>query len=104
MASHLASTQVEENEMNDPHRPATPAGSPTLQPQHSPQIPRPQTAHPTLQPPSQQTLRPQVGLGGVQPPRPVVAPPKPVADEPIALDEELAELDEAPKPNAPVSK
>ena len=94
--------------MNDPHRPTSPAGSPTLQPQHSPQIPRPQTAHPTIQPPSQQTLRPQVGLGGVQPPRPVVAPPKPpqpAADDPIAMDEELAELDEAPKPAGnPVSK
>lgn len=89
--------------MNDPHRPTSPTGSPTLQPQHPPQIPRPQTAHPTLQPPSQQTIRPQVGLG-VQPPRPVVAPPRPVQDEPIALDEELAELDEAPKSTAPVSK
>src|SRR5205809_4433838 len=92
--------------MNDPHRPASPAGSPTLQPQHPPQIPRPQTAHPTIQPPSQQTVRPQVGLGGVQPPRPAVAPPKPpqpAADEPIALDEELAELDEAPKSANPVA-
>jgi hypothetical protein len=84
--------------MNDPLHPQRPAGNPTLQPQHPTQIPRPQTAHPGMQP----QIRPQqqVGLGGVQPPRPVVAPPKlaqPAADEPIALDEELAELEEAPR-------